>query len=303
MKTQFLGLVLTSGLVCACGPVGSGDEETAETTGTTTDPSTSTGATDPTEVEDPTEAEDPTDDVEEAGVPQQLRCASVAFVEEGTVGSVAWFVNVTHTATTTLVTGERLYSHGHPPESIVVDPKPFAVEVALSDGAGVVVDHADVVVHATTTPEGAKRVWTGTLQVADEEPLEVACWGVDVPPTFAFHYNAATGGCEDSTGKVGRNAVPTPYLRETGQGACGQLRDLFLNEWNLYYPELVDWDLRGAQLAGAKLHFADLVTADLRGTDLRGFVFGYARVTGPADEFTQVDPGYAIEDGWIEWWQ
>jgi hypothetical protein len=99
-------------------------------------------------------------------------------------------------------------------------------------------------------------------------------------------FDWATGACLDAAGAPALNDVPVEFVRETGFGACADLRGVRLNGDDFDYPQLGWWNLQGAQLDGAQLFFADLVGAALQGTKLDGLQFGYATVAGSIDAMT-----------------
>jgi hypothetical protein len=126
-----------------------------------------------------------------------------------------------------------------------------------------------------------------------EEAWSLVCWPADIE--MAYHYDAESGGCFDDAEETGLNRIPVPFLRETGNGECGDLRGADLNESNLGYPVLSLLDLRGADLTEAQLFFAHIAEASLQGTDLLGLQFGYANVLGTVDAFSSYPESCSLD--------
>jgi uncharacterized protein YjbI with pentapeptide repeats len=116
---------------------------------------------------------------------------------------------------------------------------------------------------------------------------------------FPTRFDAALGACVDAEGAPATNDLPIEFVRETSFGECADLRDAALNGEDFAMPDLA-LNLRGALLDGATLHFANL-SAALQGARLRKLVFGYAKITGGIDAFTELPIGQAcsvVESTW-----
>lgn len=147
--------------------------------------------------------------------------------------------------------------------------------------------------------EGADAMlFTGTADIGEQEDVALTCWTLDMVPPF--RYDAATGRCVDGEGTEGRNAVTVPFVRETLDGQCADLTDLDLEEEDYYYPELVGWDLRGADLSQTGLHFAQLTDARFEGTLMTAFDYGYAIIRGSVDDYTALPEGCEPTAGAID---
>jgi hypothetical protein len=119
------------------------------------------------------------------------------------------------------------------------------------------------------------------------------------PSVFPARFDAALGVCVDAEGAPATNDLPIAFVRETAFGECADLRDVALNDEDYATPDLA-LNLRGALLDGATLHFANL-SAALQGARLRKFVFGYAKITGSIDAFTELPIGEGcsvVESTW-----
>ncbi len=134
----------------------------------------------------------------------------------------------------------------------------------------------------------AGPVLAGTFRLGDPVDHEIACWVPGAQPPY--RYDAERGRCVDGDGTDALGGVPLAFVSETGLGQCAVLSNVPLQDEDLYYPQLADWDLRGADLSGASLHFADLIDARLEGADLTNLDYGYANVTGTVDGFTTLPP-------------
>lgn len=184
-----------------------------------------------------------------------------------------------------------------PPETVAINGVVGrnAIDVAFPGGS----------VQVTPLPGAAAGILDGDARFERQlygargpvDSVAVACWSSASGPRF--HYDLDSGRCIDGAGIEGRQAVTVPMLRETGDGECatvsaGQHVDpsplipgrVLLNEIDVGYPSLVDWNLKGATLAGTSLYFAMLLEADLRGTDLTGFMPGYHAITATIDAHT-----------------
>jgi len=140
------------------------------------------------------------------------------------------------------------------------------------------------------------KMYTGVAYVNGCSAYEMTCWEPSIEPEFL--YDTSTGDCTDDNGEEGTNPWPIHMVRETGDGECTRLVDVALNEDDYGYPDLEEWNLRGAVLDGSAMHFANLVDANLEGTDMAGFGFGYAEITGSTDAHTKLplepcDVGYS----------
>src|SRR3989344_1398055 len=124
-----------------------------------------------------------------------------------------------------------------------------------------------------------------------------------------FHYNETSGKCTNNDGVEGYNPVNTVNLfekehligfdslelrkssRKEYVNKNAECVDFHNFNFDIYiglgYSILKNWNLRGANLNGARFHFNHIVNADLRGTQLDTFLFGYAHICGFADSFTQ----------------
>ena len=133
------------------------------------------------------------------------------------------------------------------------------------------------------------KMYTGLAFVNGCSAYEMTCWDPSIEPEFL--YDPTTGDCTDDNGEEGTNPWPIHMVRETGDGECTRLVDVALNEDDYGYPDLEEWNLRGAVLDGAGMHFANLVDANLEGAKMTEFEFGYAEISGSIDTHTQFPLG------------
>ena len=133
----------------------------------------------------------------------------------------------------------------------------------------------------------APDLWAGTGRLDPDGDIAITCWTDAFVPAFA--YDAERGACIDVAGNTGINPTTQAYVRVTGDGECADLGGLQLNETDFGYPVL-EWNLAGARLDGARLHFAHLMQADLSGARMTDFQFGYAILDAAVDDFTQPLP-------------
>jgi hypothetical protein len=143
------------------------------------------------------------------------------------------------------------------------------------------------------------------------DPAEVFGSGWGVPGALPATYDWSTGECANQDGETALNQVPIEFVRETGFGACADLRGVDLNGDDFGYPTLSWWSLQGANLDGANLFFAELEGAALHGTRMKGLNFGYANIQGSVDDFTDLPehsctlnegPGGGSCHFWCPWW-
>mgnify|MGYP001554679085 CR=1 FL=1 len=144
--------------------------------------------------------------------------------------------------------------------------------------------------------------WRGSF-VDDDDRRNVVCWdnrdifgdyggpGAGLPVHFDFTRDA----CLDANGEPALNPTPIEVVRETGFGECADLRDVALNGDDTSMPDLVGFNLVGAELDGATLFFANLTSAAIEGADLAGLQYGYATVSGDVDASTTLPDGCVVD--------
>lgn len=151
-------------------------------------------------------------------------------------------------------------------------------DVVSIDGESLSASAGSIEVRGAYLGAGELRLPGASAQV------ELACWQPKIEPRFRYD---GAGACVDALGDSGRSPLPSHFVRGSGFGQCAVLEGDF-GEDALSYNAMGGIDLRGADLSGAELFFAHLVAARLEGARMAGFEFGYAKVTGSLDEFTEL---------------
>ena len=139
----------------------------------------------------------------------------------------------------------------------------------------------------------------------------LTCW----EPTNTespFQYDPKSGQCINADGQEGLNYKSVEYIRETGDGECADLRWSALSENIPFDSDLTDWNLRGANLEGARLGLLgatedqsphhSLSGARLEGANLSSLSAFDASIVGTIDAHTQLPEMDCItdEDGWVD---
>ncbi len=193
----------------------------------------------------------------------------------------------------TLQRGPQFWSHG----GVWTEPRATDVrDVQVTDGRIVQADGMGLDIALTLDGD----VLRGTLvddQCYQRVETSLTCWNdlelfgspwAGVPGALDATFDWSTGTCVDGDGNPALNDVPIEVVRETGQGACADLRGEALNGADYSGPDLSGWNLVGARLDGARLFFAQLDYASLNGAKLADLEFGYATITGSIDANTEL---------------
>ena len=120
----------------------------------------------------------------------------------------------------------------------------------------------------------------------------------NTPDPSRFYYNFTTGKCVNGEGKEGYNPIDTVQAQETRNCECMDLsnHDLYwlLKGANLAhsksYSKLQDYNFRGAKMDSSSLLFNSIIEADLRGAKMKYLAYGYAKITGLIDQYTELPP-------------
>lgn len=111
-----------------------------------------------------------------------------------------------------------------------------------------------------------------------------------------YRYNFATGKCTSCNGQEGYNALDIEAIKVTKNAECVDLKNQDLiylwegvTEDNKYSYNILDgYNFRGANFQKAYLFFNDIKDADLRGAKMGSFSYGYSRITGITDAYTEL---------------
>lgn len=238
---------------------------------------------------------EPLDAIDTTGValPSSLTCVS-APLGDGTDVLRVQVAVAADGGTVTLQRGPQFWSHNGVWTSEVGEVDTRAVQVV--DGR--VTETGRMGLDLGLAREG--NVFRGTLvddQCYQRLETQLTCWNdlelfgspwAGVPGALDATFDWASGACLDREGHPALNEVPIEVVRETGQGACADLRGMALNGADYTGPDLVGWNLVGARLNGASLFFAQLDYASLNGAKLSDLNFGYATITGSIDDHTEL---------------
>ena len=134
----------------------------------------------------------------------------------------------------------------------------------------------------------------------------LSCWEPSNTQS-PFQYDKKSGQCTNADGQQGLNYKSVEYIRETGDGECADLRWSSLSEYVPFDVELQDWDLRGANLEGARLGLVgaaegqsphhSLEGARLEGADLSSLEAINASIVGTIDAHTKLPEMDCITEG------
>jgi hypothetical protein len=245
--------------------------------------------------------------------PNSLRCVSEADPEKNHE-VIRVVVGTEHEGTRNMALhrGPMFHMHEMGNRSEVDEEVATLVVQSLFDGGGSIqIQPEPTVGIAWNQTEGAHfslnvsrvgRFFFGALRQADAgvvtlrdltcwDPVEIFGSGWADPGSLEARFDWATGNCLNDEGEKALNDLPIEFVRETGHGACADLRGVSLNGDDFGYPTLSWWNLQGALLDGATLYFADLNGAALHGAKAAGLSFGYARLDGSIDDFTELPEG------------
>jgi hypothetical protein len=261
-------------------------------------------ASEPADTAEPTgddAAELTADDEPRVRPPSELQCVSAATSKPGEVYLAVWRALLHSDGETmngTFTRGPLFRSHlgvwdEAVPETITVDQ--LDVEGALRFRS-----QGETQVSLELSEQGL--FFSGQL-VLEGERTEVVCWDrlelfgsswATQPQALPAHYDPALGDCIDRDGAPALNALPIEFVLETGYGECADLRGIRLHGDDYANPDL-SLSLRGADLEGAKLNFANLA-GSFEGARMAAFDFGYARISGTADAFTELHDSCELMD-------
>lgn len=237
----------------------------------------------------------------ETGLPDSLRCVSEPLPDTTDVLRVDLWRGMDGTFTASVTQGPQFWSHDGEwfgangeawPESItrtlVEERKSGLVERTEAGTLTIALERSGSGAFLSGTFEDAQCYshTEATLTCWNDLELFGSPWAV-TPVTGALQarFDWSTGLCTNSDGELARNQLPLAIVRETGFAECTTLSGR-LNGDDFGYPDLVGWNLAGAQLEDAELFFANLTSATLNGANLSGLEFGYATVSGSFDDNT-----------------
>lgn len=154
---------------------------------------------------------------------------------------------------------------------------------------------------------------TNALLIACGRPVTESSAVAETKIAETFKYDASKGYCVDANGKIGLSKVDLKALLKLDasstsarpriskvQAECADLAKLDLDmQVNTVsdrknYVQMIDWNLRGANLNGANLSFGVLTNADLSGAQFDKAKLGYSNVSGKVDKATKVHSSCSI---------
>lgn len=121
-----------------------------------------------------------------------------------------------------------------------------------------------------------------------------------------FHYDSLSGNCINCKGKIGLNPFDLNQINTTKSAECMKFPAMHLvfvldtteidNFIELGHNEISDYNFKGADLDSTTLHFNELINSYFEGTKMSQLEFGYAKISGKIDEFTEIPEGCPIEN-------
>ena len=121
-----------------------------------------------------------------------------------------------------------------------------------------------------------------------------------------FHYDALSGNCVNCKGEIGLNPFDINQIRTSKSAECMKFPAMHLvfvldtakieNFIELGHNEIRDYNFKGADLDSTTLHFNELINSTFEGTKMSQVDFGYAKVHGKIDGFTEIPEGCPIEN-------
>ena len=114
--------------------------------------------------------------------------------------------------------------------------------------------------------------------------------------TAGYQYNDATGKCLNCEGKEGYNPLNIEQAQATKNCECMDLskQELYWllkgsnTRERVSYKILDGYNFRGAKMDSSTLFFNSIINADLRGTKMKNLAYGYGRVNGLIDKYTEL---------------
>lgn len=139
--------------------------------------------------------------------------------------------------------------------------------------------------------------------------LLVACTKEDKLPDncagdVIFRYDTLSGKCVNCRGETGYNTFDLDQVISTKSGECMKFSKIHLvyvldtaqmeNFIELGQNEIRGFNFNGADLDSTSLFFNDLINCNFKGAKMYHIEFGYARIYGKIDNFTEHPEGCQV---------
>lgn len=119
-----------------------------------------------------------------------------------------------------------------------------------------------------------------------------------------FRYDTLSGKCVNCRGETGYNPFDLEQVITTKSGECMKFSSIHLvhvldtsqieNFIELGQNEIKGYNFNGADLDSTTLHFNDLINCNFKGAKMYNIEFGYARIYGKIDSFTERPEGCQV---------
>jgi hypothetical protein len=121
-----------------------------------------------------------------------------------------------------------------------------------------------------------------------------------------FYYDSLNGECVNCKGELGLNPYNLNQIRLTKNAECMKfpamhlvfiLDTLNIENFNEYANnDIQEYNFKGADLDSTNLHFNQLIKSNFEGAKISQINFGYARINGEIDSYTEYPEGCIIEN-------
>lgn len=121
-----------------------------------------------------------------------------------------------------------------------------------------------------------------------------------------FYYNSLSGECVNFKGEFGLNSYNLAQIRLTKNAECVKFPAMHLvyvldtsnieNFSEFGNNDIQEYNFKGADLDSTNLHFNQLINSNFEGAKISKIDFGYAKIYGKIDSFTEYPQGCTIEN-------
>ena len=121
-----------------------------------------------------------------------------------------------------------------------------------------------------------------------------------------FYYDSLNGECVNCRGEFGLNPYNLNQIRLTKNAECMKfpamhlvfvLDTLNIENFREYANnDIQEYNFKGADLDSTNLYFNQLINCNFEGAKISQIEFGYARINGKIDSYTEYSQGCLIEN-------
>lgn len=122
----------------------------------------------------------------------------------------------------------------------------------------------------------------------------------------SFYYDSLSGECVNCKREIGLNFYDLNQIRLTKSAECMKLPAMHLvfvldtsNIENFHEfgdNDIQGYNFKGADLNATNLHFNQLIKCNFEGAKFSQIDFGYARINGTTDSYTEYPQGCLVEN-------